>query len=292
MPTAETETEVDMNKIHSLIFVVVSIACASADAASAPPVALPPFIITGRVVDYDGGGVKSAEVRVRKNGVLLSRCEARRFDSDTSANYALTVPMSNLPSDLAATVDDELAIEIDAGGATYGDTNLVVAAAKPGRTLKLNLQAAKSTMVNGVADQYLEDIEWDLEDRGLKISDYDPAADYDGDGVRNYAEYLAGTDAFDKDDAGLRILSWKAVEGDDNLMEATFLPGRNRAYSAQRAEISGEKSMRFEHRAHRPSRAAGTADRNYLVTEDEDPEVRAIYLYKEGAGGLYRLRLE
>jgi hypothetical protein len=75
-------------------------------------------------------------------------------------------------------------------------------------------------------------------------------------------------------------------------MEATFLPGRNRAYSAQRAEISGEKSMQFEHRAHRPSRAAGTADRNYLVTEDEDPEVRAIYLYKEGAGGLYRLRLE
>lgn len=173
--------------------VLFSILCAAvncATAASVPPVSLPPFIITGRVVDYTGGGVSSAEVRVRKNGVLLARCEARRFESDTPANYAVSVPMSNLESATAACTGDNLSIEIDAGGATYTDTNLVISAAKPGRTLKINLRAAVSTNGKGVADQYLEDIMWDLEDRGLAVSDYDPTGDYDGDGVSNYDEYL------------------------------------------------------------------------------------------------------
>jgi hypothetical protein len=282
-----------MLKIFSgmLFFFVLPIA-SIAFAASAPPVDLPPFIITGRVVDYNNGGVKSAEVRVRKNAVLLARGEARRYESDTAANYAVLVPMSNVQCDNAACAGDELSIEIDACGATYRDTNLVISAAKPGRTLKLDLKAAVSTNGKGVSDQYLEDIRWDLEDRGLAASDYDPKGDYDSDGVSNYAEYLAGTDAFDKSDAGLRILSWKAVAGDDTLMEATFLPGRNRAYSAQRAGISDGGEPRFEHRVHRASRMAGVTDRNYLVTGDEDPEVHVIYLYKEGAGSLYRLRLE
>ena len=48
-------------------------------AADDPVVALPPFIVTGRVVDYDGAGLKTAEVRVRKGSLLLARlCEAVR----------------------------------------------------------------------------------------------------------------------------------------------------------------------------------------------------------------------
>jgi len=260
--------------------------------ADDPAVALPPFVVTGRVVDYDCAGLKNAEVRIRKGSQLLARSAVGTFGEDTAANYSVAVPMANKDVATAATAGDRLAVEIDTGSAVYADTNLTLAAASPGRTLKLNLKAATCTNGKGVADQYLRDIRYDLEDMGLTASDYDPNADYDGDGVSNYAEYLAGTDAFDPSDAGLKILSWRAVEGNEDVMEATFLPGRGRAYSVERAPSVGEKAMVFEHRAHQAGPAPDAPAKNYLITEDEEPEVHAVYLYKEGASSLYRLRLE
>ena len=278
--------------LASRISCLCALAAASAAFADDPCVALPPFVITGRVVDYGGAGLKSAEVRVRKGSLLLARGEVGSSGEDTPANYSVAVPMSNRDVPTAAVAGDLVAIEIDTGSSVYTDTNLNVSAASPGRTIKLNLKAAVCTNGKGVADQYLRDIRYDLEDLGLTMDDYDPNADYDGDGVSNYAEYLAGTDAFDPSDAGLRILSWRKVDGNDDVMEATFLPGRSRAYSVERAPTEGEKSMMFEHRPHQTDPAPGAPSKNYLVTEDEDPEVRAVYLYKEGASSLYRLRLE
>ena len=265
---------------------------ASSAFADDPSVALPPFVVTGRVVDYVGAGLKSAEVRVRKGSLLLARSAVGSFGEETSANYSVAVPMSNKDVSTAAKAGDTLSIEIDTGASVYADTNLNVSAASPGRTLKLNLKAAAITNDKGVADQYIRDIRYDLEDMGLSMSDYDPNADYDGDGVSNYAEYLAGTDAFDPSDAGLKILSWRRVEGNDGVMEATFLPGRSRAYSVERAPAEGENPMAFEHRPHQTDPAPGAPSKNYLITGDYDPEVRAGYLYKEGASSLYRLRLE
>ena len=277
--------------MKNILLIALSAMCAAAFADEAS-VALPPFILTGRVVDYDCVGLKSAEVRVRKGALLLARGSVGSFDEDTSANYSIAVPMSNKNVATAASAGDELAVEIDTGAAVYADTNLVVSAASPGRTVKLDLKAAVSTNGKGVADQYLRDIRYDLEDMGLQVADYDPDADYDGDGVSNYAEYLAGTDAFDPSDAGLKILSWREVEGNADVMEATFLPGRGRAYSAERAPADGESALVFEHRPHQTDPAPSAPTKNFLVTEDEDPEVRAVYLYKEGASSLYRLRLE
>ena len=272
---------------------VLGTACLSVVAACAidESVSLPPFLVTGRVIDYDGAGLKSAEVRVRKGATLLARGNVGSFDADTPCNYAVSVPMSSTDISTAACVGDSLTFEIDAVSATFSSTNVSIAAAKPGRTLKLDLCAATCTNPHGVADRYLRDIEWDLEDMGLTIADYDPNADYDGDGVSNYAEYLAGTDAFDRSDAGLKILSWRPVDGNRDVMEATFLPGRSRAYSAQRASAADGVPV-FEQRPHQLEPQKGAEAKNYLVTGDEEPQVRAIYLYKEGESSLYRLRLE
>ena len=267
-------------------------------AATQPVLSLPPFVITGRVTDDRGAGLESAEVRVRKGETLLARGNVGKFDVDTSANYALSVPMANTNLATAAVVGDTLTLEIDSAAGTYSDTNLVITAAKPGRTLKLNVQAAQCTNPYGLSDSYLADIlayvdavgiEGFLDDNG----NYQPNADFDGDGVSNYIEYLAGTDPFDPDDAGLKILSWRAVEGNPDLMEATFLPGPNRAYSAERAAPAGNGlSPTFELRPHQLTPERNAVKKNYLNTGSEDPEVRAIYLYKEGSSSLYRLRLE
>ena len=280
-------------------------------ASAAPTVALPPFIITGRIIDTRGAGLQSAEVRVRKGETLLARGNVGSFDADTSANYALAVPMSNAEIPTAASSGDALTLEIDAGADTYSDTNVTITAAKPGRTLKLNIRAASCTNPYGVSDAYLSDIRMYVDACGIEgfldaDGNYQPNADFDGDGVSNYAEYLAGTDPFDPDDAGLKILSWRAVEGNPDVMEATFLPGPNRSYSAERAviETGGTRSSasekgetpsarpQFEQVPHQLTPEQNAVKKNYLNTGNEDPEVRAIYLYKEGSSSLYRLRLE
>lgn len=266
-------------------------------ASAAPTVALPPFIITGRIIDTRGAGLQSAEVRVRKGETLLARGNVGSFDADTSANYALAVPMSNADIPTAASTGDALTLEIDAGADTYSDTNLTIVAAKPGRTLKLNIRAASCTNPYGVSDAYLNDIRLYVDACGIDgfldaDGNYQPNADFDGDGVSNYAEYLAGTDPFDPDDAGLKILSWRAVEGNPDVMEATFLPGPNRSYSAERADPNAVPALSFELRPHQLTPEQNAVKKNYLNTGNEDPEVRAIYLYKEGSSSLYRLRLE
>lgn len=280
-------------------------------ASAAPTVALPPFIITGRIIDVRGAGLQSAEVRVRKGETLLARGNVGSFDADTSANYALAVPMSNADISTAASTGDALTLEIDAGADTYSDTNLTIVATKPGRTLKLNIRAASCTNPYGVSDAYLNDIRLYVDACGIDgfldaDGNYQPNADFDGDGVSNYAEYLAGTDPFDPDDAGLKILSWRAVDGNPDVMEATFLPGPNRSYSAERAviETGGTRSgasekgetpsarPQFEQVPHQLTPEQNAVKKNYLNTGNEDPEVRAIYLYKEGSSSLYRLRLE
>ena len=272
-------------------------ACCGSAVAQQPTVALPPFIITGRITDARGAGIQSAEVRVRKGETLLARGNVGSFDADTSANYALSVPMSNAAIPTAASSGDALTLEIDAGADTYSDTNVTITAAKPGRTLKLNIRAASCTNPYGVSDAYLSDIRMYVDACGIvgfldADGNYQPNADFDGDGVSNYAEYLAGTDPFDADDAGLKILSWKAVEGNPDVMEATFLPGPNRSYSAERADVTAASSLSFELRPHQLTPERNAVKKNYLNTGNEDPEVRAIYLYKEGSSSLYRLRLE
>ena len=122
-------------------------------AAAQPALSLPPFVITGRVTDDRGAGLDSAEVRVRKGETLLARGNVGKFDADTSANYALSVPMANTNIATAAVVGDTLTLEIDSAAGTYSDTNLVITAAKPGRTLKLNVQAAQC-MEHEVGDDH------------------------------------------------------------------------------------------------------------------------------------------
>ena len=103
-------------------------------AAAQPVLSLPPFVITGRVTDDRGAGLESAEVRVRKGETLLARGNVGKFEADTSANYALSVPMANTNLATAAVAGDTLTLEIDSAAGTYSDTNLVITAAKPGRT--------------------------------------------------------------------------------------------------------------------------------------------------------------
>lgn len=256
---------------------------------------LPPFVYTGRITSYDGSGYDSiasgAEIRARKEGALIARSKIVASTGDTAANYTLVIPMSLVDTATAAVKGDKLTFEIDPnmkGTDVFTATNVFVEVGNPGRIASVNVRVASCTNPWGVADQYLEDIESYMQEYGY--TSYDPNADWDGDGVSNYDEYLAGTDPFSAEDAGLKILAWKTVADNPDVMAATFLPGRNRAYSAiRRAPDSDEP---FTLSPHQTTSVRYAEQKSYFVTGNEDPEVRTLYLLKEGAAALYRLKLE
>lgn len=279
-----------------LVFATAVAFCLCALCRGAPSAALPPFVYTGRITDYAGSGyegvAKGAEIRARKAGRLIARAPVRASGGDSAANYTLVVPMSTVDGPAAAVKGDLLTFEIDAGTAGAADvfaaTNAFAAVGNPGRVARVDIRVATSTRIPGVADQYLDDLAPYMAEYGYET--YDPQADWDGDGVSNYEEFLAGTDPFNPDDAGLRILDWKPVAENDAVMALTFLPGRNRAYSAERRD-PGSGSP-FELRPHQTSPAPDAERKNYLLTGGEDPQPRTLYLLKEGAAALYRLRLD
>lgn len=273
----------------------IAAACAADVHAAQPPATLPPVLVTGRVIDYEGAGMKHAEVRVRKGATLLARSAVGTFAADTSANYAVSVPMANTAIATAACAGDSLTVEVDDGMATYTNENATISVAAPGQAIRLDLRAASCTNPYGVSDLYLTDVtEWALAwgyDGFLDANgNYRPDADYDGDGVTNYKEYLAGSDPFDASDAGLKILTWREAEGETPLMVATFLASPNRAYSAERAgKGEGKEIGAFALTPHLEAKESGTA-RNYLNTDGGYPDIHEIYLYKDGDTGFFRLR--
>lgn len=291
-----------ISKLETLVLTAALLVGGAALTAAhgAPTVSVPPFVYTGRIVNYEGDSYdsvasKKAEIRARKNGKLIARSTIAALEGDTSANYTLVIPMSTDSSATdAAYKGDKLTFEIAADNSNkiYTETNAFVAVGNPGRTAVVNVRVASCTNEFGVADEYIEALmdyvnsdDWN----GNKYTAYDPDADWDGDGVSNYNEYLAGTNPLDKGDS-LEILTWEAVAENKNVMALTFLPGRNRAYSAIRR--APDSSDPFTVTPHQTSPIVNGTQHNYFITGSEDPQVRVLYLLKVGDASLYRLRLE
>lgn len=284
------------------LLLAAALAAATGAATAATDAALPPFVYTGRLTNYmgeglDGASETTAEIRARKNGVILARSSVTTPTGDTSANYALYVPMSTTARADAACKGDELTFEVESttNGKTsvFTATNVFVAVGLPGRVAKVNLCAASCSNKYGVADQYIEELLAYAQDEGYSYSSYDPNADWDGDGVSNRMEYLAGTDPLNADDAGLKILAFKSVPENEDVMEAVFLPANNHVYSAERADPNAVQTTGYEPREHQQTPAPNAATETYLVTGgDAAGATRSIYLFKEGPVSIYRLRLQ
>ena len=262
---------------------------------------LPSFIYTGRITNYkgegiDGGTSATAEIRARStNGVILARSYITVSTNDTAANYILYIPMANAPRTDAACTGDKLTFEIeytlDSSKVLYTASNTFAAVGLPGRAATINLVAATYTNPYGVPDEYINELLEYAAENGYTYTSYDPNADWDGDGVSNYNEWLAGTDPLNADDY-LHFLAFDYVSSNTNVMEATFLPARSHAYFIERAAPEDMTDASFAQRQHAATSAADAAKRTYLVTPNTDPDTTAIYLFKEGTASVYRLKVE
>ena len=121
-------------------------------------------------------------------------------------------------------------------------------------------------------------------------SAYDAAADWDGDGASNYAEYKAGTNPFDPSDR-LRITDFRLGQ-DSTLLCFEYAGGH--LYALDSSKTLTNKTWKVESfRAGSPS-AVPQKSVSVPGTEDEDVGVMTLYLAPASAepSMFYTIRAE
>ena len=211
---------------------ILALALATAAAAGAN-FPLGTFVYTGCVMNYKHELCSSADrltvQAVAADGTILASTKVVDPVESTGVNYRLEVPVSSEATGKSAAIGDELAcVVLSAGGTTNVAPRTLPPVAKANAIARVDLVDASSTAFDDgeggtllVADDYLAGLAPYMQQYGKDA--YDPNADWDGDGVSNYAEYVAGTNPFDPSDR-LQITEFK-VEDVANLVTFEYAGG-------------------------------------------------------------------
>ena len=275
------------------VFLIFASIAGVAFAADVPVQELYPFDIVGRIVNADNIAYDArSEIMMRvmdAEGKLLAQTWVRNPDGVSPWNFVLEIPMSSVRASGYAMQGDVFQLSAKFGEKVY--TGLIASEdakiGAPGDKIFLRIMLAEDSNGNGIADTYEEamrDEMWYLEIEG----DYDPELDYDGDGQSNRAEYLAGTDPFDKDDF-FRASAVSSRNSDvpepTELFAVTFEANAGRSYgvvsSPELAETVDGKRPDWRRTAFRLSRD-DPASANVASLDARTWEVRTVYLLRDG----------
>ena len=218
----------------------VAVLAASFIASGAVNYPLGTYIYTGSVMDFRNA-VQGADSgltihAVSTNGTVLSSCAL--VDADESGyNFRLEVPVSTFATEKSAAVGDapNCIIESATGirsAATTAFPPILCASAVTNCVVKY--ANAREFDHKGervlVPEDYIDGIQPWMDAFGH--SEYSAADDWDGDGITNYGEYVAGTNPFDPSDY-LRVTSF-SVTPSAHVLTFEFVGGH--LYALQSAE--------------------------------------------------------
>jgi len=267
-----------------------------ASLAAVQPVEFPPFTFAGRIVDYahvayDADTV--VEVRVKaQDGTLLAKTKTRTC-GETAFNYVVDIPLASQPIAGHYKVGEAVVFDfVDPDGRIYtglvtqGDATI----GKPGACRKVNVILASDANKDGVADEYVETLEYLMWKNG--VATYDANADYDHDGQSNYAEYVAGTNPFDATDT-FTVREMAVAQGVDDYFALKVLVSQGRTYTVLTTDRinSGQDVTEWvgtSFMVNDPSAAL----QNHLSTGPSEIGYRIIYLKKDGAQRFWKLKVE
>lgn len=257
------------------------------------PVAFVPFTFAGRITDYahiayDADSV--VEIRLKnEDGDLLAKATTKT-SGGTSYNYVLPVPVSTQPMSGYATVGETVTFEfVDPYGRIYRGLVSVDDAVigNPGTVKTLDVILATDSDKDGVADEYVESIEYWMWINNIE-GPYNPNADYDGDGQSNYAEYVAGTNPCDKLDR-FSVRQMALEQGIEGYVRLRVPVTQGRSYS-----VVGTPNL--ENPDWKPTaftQDAGKAPNEmYLNTGAAEVGYRTIFVKKDGPSHFYRVKVE
>ena len=259
------------------------------------------YIYTGSVLDYrhevmtaDAGLTIQA---VSTNGTVLAASRVTDPVVSSGVNFVLEVPVSTEASAKSAAVGDALnCVVISEGGITNVSAQPMPPVAAANAITNLNVVSASATAFpygdDGktvlVSDDYLAGLAPWMQAYGK--SAYDAAADWDGDGVSNYAEYKAGTNPFDPSDR-LRITDFKFGQ-DSTLLRFEYAGGH--LYALDSSKTLTNKTWMVE--SFRAGSPAAVPQKSVSVPgrEDEDVGVMTLYLVPASAepSMFYTIRAE
>lgn len=260
-----------------------------------------PYVLVGRVVDYDNVAYDaSSGIRLSVSdtkGALLAESEVFTPGGVSAWNFRLDVPVATQSVDGHAAVGDRLSLSaVDKSGNVYtglltAENNVVSGA---GAYQAVRIMLASDENGNGISDLYEETKEYDMWLADID-GEFDPAADYDHDGMSNLDEYLAGTDPFDPDDylRAKTLVPRRSADGTaDNLLEVTFETNPGRSYAVRETDsLRGDPGPTWRKGLFKLDPASG--EKVERVTNPAQKwAMRTIYLLKKGPQRFYRIELE
>ena len=197
-----------MNKKAAMLLLTLAAAIAYG-AAAAPNFPLGTHLYKGTLKDWQNKVLTSSTPvviqAVATNGAIIASTKV----ADPTAegyNFLLQIPLSTTATDCTAAVGDDLnCVLVQEAGLSIAAQPLKVGEADTVSSVQLafvNMREFISTETGetvSVPQEYIDTIAPWME-AYEKGDVYDPFADYDEDGSKNYAEYCAGTNPFDDTD--------------------------------------------------------------------------------------------
>ena len=243
------------------------------------------YVYAGSVLDFrhevvaaDAGLTIQA---VATNGTVLASSRVTDPVPTSGVNFVLEVPVSTQASAKSAAIGDALnCVVISEGGVTNVSAKPMPPVAAANAITNLNVVSASATAFpcgdDGqsvlVSDDYLAGLAPWMQAYGK--SAYEPAADWDGDGVSNYGEYKAGTNPFDSSDR-LRITDFK-IGADSHLLTFEYAGGH--LYAVDSTPSLANKAWKTEPFRADPAAKSAQKEVWFPGNESEDIGTTTIYL--------------
>ena len=226
-----------MMKRHQTMSVVLAVVFAALNVASVVAAVNFPVgthLIKGTLKDWQNKVLTSSAAvtiqAVSTNGTVIASTKVADPTAD-GCNFLLQIPLSSKATESTAAVGDKLnCVLIQGAGLSLAAEQLNVGDANTVSNVCLAFVNMKNyTSTNGtgttvsVPVEYVETIAAWMEAYEIE-GDYDPFADYDGDGASNYAEYRAGTNPFDETDK-LAITAYSAPKDAPHAISFEYAGG-------------------------------------------------------------------